>query len=200
MLWLNEAEVGLFCYFCKMKTKRIFFLIIFCLALEYNLSAQNLFFIGSKSYPSTGSFDLLIKTDYGEEETLGCLIAKNISTGFFVISRKTMTGSVIKGNAVIYLDDGSVITLLDKGRRDYVDGTSTNVYTLTAAEIIKLKNSIINTVRFSIKCPQEPHCYSSEDGNFTASNSEMRIFNETLVKNEIQERINTIELISTLFK
>lgn len=175
-----------------MKLKNILTLIALTFTFQNSLKAQSLFFIGDKSYPSTGSFELKLNSSY---DNLKCLIAKNGTAGFFVISKGTMTGSVIKGKAIIYLDDGSVLTLLDKGKRDYVDETSTNVYSLTAAEIIKLKNSNINTVRFTIKCPGT-NCESSEDGNFTAKNE----FEKSFSLSSEKKRINTMELIVELFK
>ena len=174
-----------------MKLKHLLTITVLTLTLHCGLNAQNLFFIGDKSYPSTGSFELKLNDSF---DNLKCIIAKNGVTGFFVISKSTMTGSVVKGNVIIYLDDGSVITLLDRGKRDYVDGTSTNVYSLTAAEIIKLKNSIINTVRFTIKCPGT-NCMSSEDGAFTAKNESEKGFSAYSEK----KRIDTMALISSLF-
>ncbi len=129
--------------------------------------SQNVFFIGSKSYPCTMSMRFQVGDNYSNQ-AINCIVAKNGNNGFFVISKET-AGSIIKGNATLYLDDGSVITLIDRGKRDYVDNTSTTIYNLTSTEIEKLKNSTINTVRFTIKCFQSG-CYSFEDGNFTGKN------------------------------
>ena len=173
-----------------MKIKNIIGLIILSMTLLNNVNGQNLFLIGNKSYPCSDSFKLQVgNNSFG---MLSCLVAKNGTTGFFVISKEIQSYSEIRGNAIIYLDDGSVITLIDKGKRDFVDNTSTNVYNLTLPEIDKLKNSIINTVRFSIKCPGT-NCLSSEDGDFTGKNI---VSDNSLYK---KERINTTQYFSELF-
>ena len=79
-----------------------------------------------------------------------------------------MTGILIRGKLIIYLDDGTVISCIDRGKYDYVDNVTTTVYYLTADELSKMKNSNINTVRYALKCG---NCsMSSEEGNFSASN------------------------------
>ena len=175
-----------------MKTLKLL-LVFFYLGLSFNSFSQNLFFIGNKSYPCTESFKLSIGDGDYSYQSLECIIAKNGSAGFFIISKETFTGSVIKGNAIIYLDDGTVITLIDRGRRDYVNQISTNVYSLTEEEINKLKNSQINTVRFSIRCLNRG-CYSSDDGDYAAKNISSGYGYSR------KERINTIELVENLFK
>lgn len=173
-----------------MKIKNILGLVLLFMTLLNNVHGQNLFFIGNKSFPCSGSFKLQVGNDtYG---MLSCLVAKNGTSGLFVISKEVQTHSEIRGNAIIYLDDGNVITLIDKGKRDLVDNTSTNVYNLTLPEIDKLKNSIINTVRFTIKCPGVD-CISTEDGNFTGKNIASEYgFSE-------KERINTTQYFNDLF-
>lgn len=173
-----------------MRIKNILGLIILFMTLLNNVKGQNLFFIGNKSFPCSGSFKLQVGDD--SNGMLSCLVAKNGTSGFFVLSKEIRTGSEIRGNAIIYLDDGNVITLIDKGKRDFVDNTSTNVYNLTLSEIDKLKNSIINTIRFTIKCPGSV-CMSSEDGNFTGKN----IASGYGVSEK--NRINTTEYFNELF-
>ena len=129
-------------------------------------SGQNLFFIGEKSYPCTETFELQSNSDFGSND-LDVLIAKDGTKGLFVVSTRTMTGVLIRGKLIIYLDDGTVISCIDRGKYDYVDNVATTVYYLTADELTKMKNSNINTVRYALKCGD---CLSTQEGNFSASN------------------------------
>ncbi|MDB5274163.1 MAG: hypothetical protein JWO58_2530 [Chitinophagaceae bacterium] len=145
--------------------KKAFILTLTLLTL--NSSAQNLFFIGEKGYPSAESFSLSQNTEGNFEGGLQCVIARKGSTGIIAFSLKTMTEVVIGGNVTMYLNDGSTITLIDRSIYDYVDETATTVYYLTTNEIEKLKKVNLNKVRYALKCIG---CISSEEGNFTASN------------------------------
>lgn len=144
-------------------------IIITILILNQNLCfAQNLFFIEENSYPCTESFTLISNSKF-EGHNLDVLIAKDNAKGLLVVSTAIMGGGVrIKGKIIVYLDDGSVITCIDRNIFDSVDNMAKTIYYLTDDEINKMKNSNINTIRFSLKCYD---CsISSEEGNFTASN------------------------------
>lgn len=176
--------------------KIIYLLLMSCI---FNTYSQNLFFIGDKSYPATETFSLMGNNDFDSDNMLGLsnldiLIAKNSNnSGFLVLSKKTMTGVLIRGKILLYLDDGTVITCIDKGKYDYVDKTSTTIYTLTQQELEKMRNSNLNTVRYSLKCGSGCQM-STEEGNFTASN-------KTKIKygNEIK-KIDVPYLLNVLFE
>ena len=150
--------------------KRYIITTFLLLTLLQFVSGQNTFFIGQKTYPSTGKFTLKSNKEYDGHD-LDVLIAKNGVSGMIVLSTKIMAGDIrIKGNVLIYLDDGTVLTCIDKGKFDYVDDITTTIYYLTKEEITKMKNSNINSIRFSLKCF---NCImSTEEGNFSASNKE----------------------------
>lgn len=131
----------------------------------------NLFFIDEKSYPCTKTIELKGKSS---SNNLDVVIAKDGTKGLFVVSTPTMTGVLIRGKLIIYLDDGSVISCVDRGKYDYVDNIATNVYYLTTDELTKMKNSNLNTVRYTLKCSD---CMmSTEEGDFSASNKSSGLY------------------------
>jgi hypothetical protein len=131
---------------------------------------QNLFFIGEKSYPCTETIMLESNASFLGKD-LDVLIAKDNEKGLIVVSTYIVGGGVrIKGKIIIYLDDGTVITCIDRNEFDFVDNVATTIYYLTNDELNKMKNSNINTIRFTLKCQ---NCVrSSEEGSFSASNKE----------------------------
>ena len=128
--------------------------------------AQNKFLIGSKAYNSTPSFTLTSNAKaFGHD--LEVTILRNSKTGMIALSTDVFTDGVrIAGKALIYLDDNTVISCIDRGNFDFVDNTATTIYYLTEDEIVKMKNSNISVIRFNIKCY---NCMiSSEEGTFSA--------------------------------
>lgn len=107
--------------------------------------------------------------DFGGHD-LTISIAKNGEAGFFVVSTEVMTTVRIKGNLLIYLDNGELITCIDKGKFDLVDDIATTVYYLTSSEVNKLKENNIQKVRFSLKTTGSKYSYSTEEGSFSATN------------------------------
>jgi hypothetical protein len=151
--------------FQNLKLKFILFL---ALALISDLCyAQNTFFIGKQKFPSTEkiSFKMNAAGHYGFD----FIIAKRQVGGLIALSTESMTGVLIRGTAYLYLDDGSIITLVDRKIHDYVDNVATTVYYLTEAEVENLRSANINKIRFSLKCV---NCVSSEEGTFTAINEQ----------------------------
>ena len=174
--------------------------------LSYNVFSQSLLFIGEKSYPSTGSFYL--KTNLSHGSNLNVTIAKKENGGIICLETSIFGGNdewcllFIRGKTIIYLDDGDVISLLDRGIYDSVDNTASTIYYLTETEIEKLKKSNIHTIRYSIK-PKDSSCTSSESGNFSASNvddesTRLPQFNGPVVY--LHEKVNVPDLVKALFK
>lgn len=153
---------------------------------------QNLFFVGKRSYPCTETFTLKSDMDSSGPD-LDVLIAKTPETAMIVASTKVSGGGVrIKGTILIYLDDGTVISCIDRDKFDYVNNEVTTIYYLTDAEIDKIKDSNIHTIRFSLKCFE---CLmSSEEGNFSASNKA----SDSLFSKK--QRTNVSALIEDLFE
>jgi hypothetical protein len=142
---------------------------LFLLLLTNICYAQNTFFIGKQKFPATEkiSFKMNAAGHYGFD----CIIAKRQEGGLIALSTESMTGVLIRGTAYLYLDEGTIITLIDRKIYDYVDNTATTVYYLTESEIQTLRSENISKIRFSLKCGQ---CsMSSEEGSFSAVNEQL---------------------------
>ena len=98
---------------------------------------------------------------------LNVLFAKDEKTPLLVVSTETID-VLIRGKLIIYLDNGTVLTLTEKGNYDYVDKIASTVFYLTNEELNKMKKSNINTVRYSLEL--EDNGVTPFGGNFTASN------------------------------
>jgi len=151
--------------------KRIVTLITITAFLTLNTYAQNFFFIGENNYPVTEMCTLQSNSDTSSSyiNNLNVLFGKSGDVGVIIVSTKTVSTVRISGKLLIYLDDGSVISCLDKGVKDNVDDIASTAYHLTNADLSKLKNSNINTIRYEVKCAE---CLSNPlvEGNYSASN------------------------------
>ena len=123
-------------------------LLLFCFISFYSIG-QNSIYIGSEKYKSTATWSFKNNGDW-MQGPVEVSIGKKSNGGIIMISIKSFQNEHIKGNLMIYLDDGSVIKCLDKGIYDAVDNKSIAVYYLTPSEIELLKNSDISSIRFSI--------------------------------------------------
>ncbi len=149
--------------------KRIIFISILFLCIYQSVNGQNTFFVGQKSYPCTENSTIKSSMEFAGYD-LTILVAKNGDSGFFVVSTEVMTPVRIKGNLLIYLDNGELITCIDKGKFDKVDNVTTTVYNLTSVEINKLKESNIQKVRFSLKTTLGKGGFTTEEGSYSATN------------------------------
>lgn len=152
-----------------MKTKFIFpFLLVF---FNTTLYGQNTFFVGQNSYPASETFSLHSPGGGGvagphEIETT---FAKKDNQVLLILSTYSYMRSVgIKGNILLYLEDGTVIKCIDRGIKDMVNDKATTVYYLTEKEVSQLQKSNLRSIRYSRKCIS---CISSPmEGDYTASN------------------------------
>ncbi len=129
-------------------------LLIITLALIFtaNVNGQNFAFIGENSYPSTEKFKL--QSNSGKEDIgdLSLVFAKDGTTSLIVVSSKLPFFFKVAEKLIIYLDDGTVISCIDRGINDNVDDVATSAYYLTSSELSKMKASNINTIRYEIVC------------------------------------------------
>jgi|GEM_PF-1798232 len=183
----------------KGNMKKIPIILISMLFITLTANGQNLFFIGENSYPCTESFSLQSNLDDGED--LNVLFAKDGATAVIAVTTKSsLQGTIISGKLIIYLDDGTVITCMDRGESYYVDDTAKAVYSLTNEQVNKMKNSNINTVGYILKI------YSIQEANRSASNKAIstkdliaKFFNnfdsvnEVAVKKEQQAKKNKLD-------
>lgn len=143
-------------------------ILIVILFITLTAKGQNLFFIGEHSYPCSESFTLESDSDKFYINDLSVLFAKNGKTALIAISTETQD-VLIKGKLIIYLNDGTVITLTDKVIFDYVNKVASTVYNLTNEELDKMKAANINTIRYSLE--NEYGDAGTFGGDFSASNS-----------------------------
>lgn len=175
--------------------KYLFIAVLFVFTFS-NTYSQDLFFIGEKSYPSTGTF--MLKSNMNHGENLFVTIAKKGNGGIINLKTNIWGGNddwcplYIRGKAIIYLDNGNVISCIDRGIHDSVDNTTSTVYYLTLTEIEMLKKSNINIIRYSIG-PGVSTCTTSQSGNFSASNK------SDGNSNFKREKVNVPQLIEELF-
>ncbi len=161
--------------------KKLQIILVAILFIALTVKGQNLFFIGENSYPCTNTYTLQSNSDEYYINDLNVLLAKDGKSGLFGVSTKT-EDLIFRGKIMIYLDDGMVIILSDNGKYDYVDKIASAMYYLTNEEISKMKNSNINTVRYTLKSAGDFR--SPLEGNFSASNKgRSRINFPTIVSN-----------------
>jgi len=96
---------------------------------------------------------------------------------------------LIRGKLTIYLDDGTVISCLDRGKYDYVDNIATTIFYLTKDELEKMKVVNINTIRYTLKCVSGCS-YPTE--SFSASNKESGYGYEKKEKTDVPNLIREL--------
>ena len=147
--------------------KRILILVILATTSIYT-NGQNFVFIGENSFHSTETFTLPSNSDNHFINDLNLIFAKDGTKGLLVVSSKLVSTVLIRGKLIIYLNDGTVITCIDKGINENVDDIAKSVYYLTNEELEKMKKSNIHTVRYELKCSE---ClFPIYEGNHSASN------------------------------
>ncbi|WP_298894575.1 hypothetical protein [uncultured Psychroserpens sp.] len=151
-------------------------LTVFLLFTTINLSGQDLFFIGEKSYPCTETIVLISNKE--DSDDLKILFAKDDSSKYVAVFTKPKLNSDFTGKLIIYLDDGTVIACENLIESDFVDDIAKAVFVLNEKDLSKLKKSNINTVRFTLRV------LDLKDVNHSASNKNshktdfMKIINE----------------------
>ena len=133
--------------------KRILLIITLVLAFPIYTIAQNFTFIGENSYSSTERFVLQSNSDKEDIGDLNVVFAKDEETALVIVSLKLTDFVKIANKLIIYLDDGTVVSCIDRGINDNVDDVATSAYRLTSSEVGRMKKSNINSVRFEIVCP-----------------------------------------------
>ena len=127
-------------------------LLTFLLAILFHINSysQNYIYKGNEQLEATNTWSFVLNGHYwtGSPEIT---IAKHETGGYLMLSIVVpFDFDYIKGKLTIILEDGTMITCVDRGVRDYVNETSTNLYNLTMDEIDKMKNSRISKIRFNI--------------------------------------------------
>jgi|TARA_B110000908_G_C10113417_1_gene384138 hypothetical protein len=149
--------------------KHLLILLILSSTCSITTNGQNFVFIGENSYPSTEKYTLKSNSDDESINNLKLVFAKDGEKALIVVSSKLTDVVKIADKLIIYLDDGTVIPCIDRGINDNVDDIAISAYSLTKAELTKIENSNINTIRYQIVCPV---CgpFNSWEGTYSASN------------------------------
>lgn len=133
-----------------MKKMKLFFTIL-AIMIFGEISSQNTFFVGNKTYKATPTW-----TFYTNE----CMydnypkvtVAKGSNGGYLVLTLSTpMEEFRIGGSLLIYLEDNTVIKCIDNKSRDRANNKETKIYNLTLNEIHKMASSKAISIRFNIK-------------------------------------------------
>ena len=106
---------------------------------------QNYITIGTERYEATKSWHCTIPNGFPEFDYGSATVVRNDHVGFFVVSVECH--HPLTGDVYIYLDDGSVIKCIDRGKRDQHDGLSIGIYNLTKNEIKMLEKHSISSLR-----------------------------------------------------
>jgi len=147
--------------------KKILIILNATLFITLTVKGQNLFFIGENSYPCTETITLQPNSDDSNE--LNVLLAKDGEKGLIAVSTESPIGANFSEKLIIYLEDGTVITCIDRGTSDLVDNRAKAVYFLTSDQMNKMKNSDIHTVRYTLEYRSNMGLLLNE-WNWSASN------------------------------
>jgi len=129
------------------------YLIIFMFLTNFAFS-QNTIFIGTKSYSATKWWNFLnagVYESWLPNSTLSVCFVKSSSGGMLVFSAESLYSDYnIGGKIMIYMNDGSVISLNNRISKDHADRHSTVIYSLNGTQITNLKTNDILQIRYSI--------------------------------------------------
>ncbi len=143
-------------------------IILFCCLLISSLVFAQEISINGKSYPATQVWDFICEY-YAYSGVIQVQIAKTEQGGLLKIMTDTNNSShTIAGNIYIDLNDMSAIICTDKNRHQTNGSQIISYYSLTTAEMNRLKNSEMRSIRFAIKGKSD--AFSSQTGHFTAIN------------------------------
>ena len=151
--------------------KKQLILLVLTIMVSITTQGQNFVFIGESSYPSTEQYSLESNSDKENINDLKLVFAKEGEKALIVVSSKLTDVVKIAEKLIIYLDDGTVISCVDRGMNDTVDDIAITAYYLTTSELSKLMSSNINTIRYEIVC-QVCGPFNSWEGTYSASNKE----------------------------
>lgn len=133
------------------------------LCLTLIIQGQSLFIFGDKSYPCTETYSLLSNSG---SNNLNIVFGKDGTKALIGVSLEITTMPSSIGNIIIYLNDGTVINCEDRGNNDYVDDIVSTLCNLNDEQIGKLKNSNINTIRYTLKS----RIFEGKETDYSASN------------------------------
>lgn len=143
--------------------KRTLLTLTVVLILTLTVQGQNLFLFGDNSYPCTETYTLQSNS---ESNNLNIVFAKGGTIALLGVSLEITSMPYSIGNIIIYLNDGTVIKCEDRGNNDYVNDIISTLCSLTEEQLSKLKNSNINTIRYTLKS----RIFEGSEKDYSASN------------------------------
>ena len=150
-----------------MKNQIKLFFIVFCTfkCVGQNISSKNFIKIYNDLYPATEIFTFQcskegignLSVQFAKDGTNGLLKLEVFNNG---------NTNYIGGNVLVFLEDNTKITCIDKGIRDENEGKSIAIYNFNTAEMEKLKNISISKIQFTLNAKTD--VYGSIPGNYTS--------------------------------
>ncbi|WP_029270363.1 hypothetical protein [Flavobacterium sp. KJJ] len=123
---------------------------------------------GSKPFPATQSYTFICEK-YAYTGETNVQIAKTDKGGVLKLTIATANYLArISGGVYVDLVNGDVIACVDKNTNETADGKTTSYYYFTTAEMIKLKKTDIQAIRFIITGNSKT--FGNQTGYFTAIN------------------------------
>lgn len=170
---------------------KLILILLFSMKWISSYAQDGTFFIGEKTYPCTKEY--YFPSDFGSD----CFSFKNLK--FFLV-RDNLKGmivfkdnSCISGTTLLYLDDNTIIKLMDKNTRDEVNNICYSVYYFTESEITKLKLTNVRSIRYNIS---EGYGGSSA---YSLDNKEYKCWDSFDKENQQIDRIDFPGIIAKLF-
>lgn len=138
----------------KSRSKSIILIcIVFFLSNYLEGQVTNKIFIGEKIYDATEVFEVGSRSLPFYKTHLQIVKVTN-SSAFIIFKKNAVCNALISSNSrpiggttFIYLEDNSIIKLIDRGKFDCANNTFSIIYNLTSSEIDKLKKSNIHSIR-----------------------------------------------------
>ena len=164
-----------------------------------NSYSQSVIYKGEKSYIATDSWRFETNK-YINDENLSVKVAKvTNSSGYLMLSTKVFPPyATISGPILLYLENGKVITLINKVSSDNVDDESIVLFSLSLTHINSLKESTIEKVRFSVDWGRKDN-YTANNNGVVVYKNEWDQFSRTFEDKKYVLQLNTAAEVSELF-
>jgi hypothetical protein len=129
--------------------KRLAILTLIVISSSYTFS-QNQIFIGTKSYEATPSWKFSPAKRTFIDDDINIQVGKISTSGIIMLSVASEFGRAsISGIVLIYLSNGTVLSMTKKIASDYANDRISVIYSLNSNDINAMKENDIINVRFN---------------------------------------------------
>lgn len=166
--------------------KSFFLIILFSFAIGV-IYSQNLFILGTKSYKASPELEFTEDQPDPMTPKVSLVFFKNGDEIWFSFKVHFSGSTCARGKLLIYLDNGEVITCIDKSKYDEVNYNCSTIFRLTQGEANAILESNINQIRFNLKCVS---CDASgKEGTFSVHNRSENPFSDERIdfSNELEK-------------